>query len=158
MLKQLQYYFFINTFHICTNKNIHEDIVNKNYIDEILVIEENLINNYGTIILKEITEKYIVYICSKEGLISIVNVNKNNFTINKVISNNKLFKKKKFPHTKIILSTGPLNLEKKYLKNKYASTIKITPIIHLVENWEIQFYSNILKLINKAFIEILDTK
>ncbi len=155
MLKHLKYYFFLNLHSIILCENEYKNHTNEIYTDETLLIEENLVNNYGTIILKEYTDKYIVYICSRDGLISIVNINKSNLTIHKVIS--KSFKKKQIQHPKIVLSTGPLSLKKKYLKEKYTSNINITPIIKLVENWQVKIYTNILKLTPKTFMEMLDS-
>jgi hypothetical protein len=126
-------------------------------IEEIKFIEENLINNYGTIILKEyIQEKgSIVYICVKDGLTSVININEKNFTIQSV-RHNKYFIKKKISHPKFILSTGPLNFKNEYLKKKYVSNINITPIIGLVKDWNIEIYKQILEIINETFLEILN--
>ena len=127
-------------------------------IDEISFIEENLTNNYGTIILKEHIEEqeYIIYICVKNGLINVITINKKNFTIQNITSNNKYFIKKKISHPNIILSTGPMNFKKEYLQKKYASNINISPIITLVKNWNIEIYKQILEIINKTFSEILN--
>lgn len=114
--------------------------------------EENIVNSHGTIILREVLDNNIIYICSKEGLTNIIYVSINgDYTINKIINNHKNFHKKKFPHTKIILSTGPRMLNKTYLKNKYASNINIEPIINLINKWDITIYKHIIKMLEKPF-------
>jgi hypothetical protein len=130
--------------------------VNKTYKGEMEFMEEDLTNNYGTIILKEITEEYIIYICSKEGLLSVININKNNFTISKVILA-KSFKKKKIPHPTIVLSSKPTGFTKKSLE-KYTPNINISPIIRLVEGWDMIIYNNLLKILHKTFYEALKEK
>ena len=85
-------------------------------------------------------------------------MNKENFTIKKVTSNNKYFVKKKISHPKFILSTGPMHFKKEYLQKKYASNINVAPIINLVKKWNIEIYNQILEIVGETFIEILNSK
>ena len=156
MIKNLKYLYGINIFSKINTTDKTNNFKNQ-HKEELLFVEEELINNYGNIILKEITDKYIVYICFKDELITTINVNKENFIIHNIIINKK-YVKKNTKRPKIILSKGPKKLNRDYLKKNFTVNINVNPIIKLVEDWDMEIYKHILKLLNKSFIEVLNKK
>jgi len=116
------------------------------------LIEESILEIYGSILLREDVDNTRIYVCCRDGLITIVHLNKENNTMKTFQKRN--YKKKDFPRPRVHFSPGIQVLTLKGLKKQFNSPLQLSEIRKLVVDWDMDTYKYALELMSKYINEI----
>lgn len=118
-------------------------------------MENHLIEEYGNIILwEQINDSLKVYVCCKNENITIIHFHQPSNEMSIYIRKAEELKRKNMRRPKLIVSEGLREFNLPYLKKKYNSSLKLSPIVNLVRGWHIQQFNLLLQLYSQPISEI----
>lgn len=138
-------WFFIFSFSFCRGEE------EPGYMEENL-IEQSIVDLYGTIILREDVGNIVVYICCRYGFIIHIHLHKENNTMQIFKKTNYTKKSIKRPH--LHFSSGITELRLGTLKKQFNCLIELPEIRKLVEDWDMAAYKYALELMSKYINQI----